>query len=49
MLMEQGEIHANTELTALASFRVLMIDPAIVERAAQDLGIVPSRPHLKVA
>jgi AraC-like DNA-binding protein len=47
MLMEPGELHANTGVTAPASFRVLMIDPSVVERAAHELGIVPARPHLQ--
>lgn len=49
MLMEPGEVHANTKITAPASFRVLMIDPSIVARAAEQLGTAPNRVHLKVA
>jgi AraC-like DNA-binding protein len=49
MLMEPGELHANTGVTSPASFRVLMIDPSVVERAAQELGISPARPHLQIS
>lgn len=49
MLMEPGEVHANTKITPPASFRVLMIPPSVVERAAEELGLGSSRPHLKVA
>lgn len=38
MLMEPGEVHANVVQTDPASFRVLMIDPAIVEHARRELG-----------
>jgi len=47
--MEPGEIHANTKQTAPAWFRVLMIDPSMIFRAAKELGIVVTTPHLKAA
>lgn len=47
-LMEPGEMHANTRITKPASFRVLTIDPAEMQKAAERLGL-PARPHLKVA
>jgi AraC-like DNA-binding protein len=49
MLMEPGEVHANTKITAPASFRVMMIPPSVVERAAEELGMRSSRPHFRVA
>jgi AraC-like DNA-binding protein len=47
-LMEPGEVHANTEITRPASFRVLQVDAAAMTGAADSLGL-PARPHLRVA
>ena len=47
-LMEPGEMHENTEITAPASFRVLMIQPKLVHDAAEHLGMRGGR-HLKIA
>jgi AraC-like DNA-binding protein len=45
--MEPGEVHANLEVTAPATFRVLLIGPEVVEDAAAELGV--SRPvHFRV-
>jgi AraC-like DNA-binding protein len=50
MLMEPGEVHATTSVTPPASFRVLFIEPSVIERAAEELGLGSStRPHFKVA
>jgi AraC-like DNA-binding protein len=49
MLMEPGEIHANTAITPKVSFRVLLIEPSAVKRAAEELGMTVASPHLKVA
>lgn len=49
-LIEPGEVHANTKITARASFRVAMIDAKILAVAAQELGMKSSAlPHLRVA
>lgn len=47
-LMEPGELHANTVQTDVASFRVLMIDPAHLELAAHELGMRRT-PHFRLA
>jgi AraC-like DNA-binding protein len=47
-LMEPGELHANTVQTDIASFRVLMIEPELVERAAKELDAAAT-PHLRIA
>lgn len=47
MLMEPGEIHANTKVTPSADFRVALIDPILVQRAAAELGLGVSTPHLR--
>ncbi len=47
-LMEPGELHANTVQTDVASFRVLMIEPELVENASRELG-VSTTPHLRLA
>jgi AraC-like DNA-binding protein len=49
MLMEPGELHVNTRVRCVASFRVLFIDPSLVECAAKELGMAPATPHLRVA
>src|SRR5689334_1843971 len=35
MLLEPGEVHANTRITSVANFRVLLIDPSLVDKAAR--------------
>ncbi len=47
MLMEPGEVHANTKPTASADFGVMFISPAIIERAAINLGLGTATPHLR--
>lgn len=49
LLMEPGEVHANTRPTRSADFRVAFIAPSLVEEAATELGMVSPRPHLKFA
>jgi len=49
MLMEPGEIHAMPHTIPPCDFRVLLIAPAVVERAAAELGVTASRPHWKWA
>lgn len=49
MLIEPGEIHANTKITQPASFRVLGIPPELVRRAAEELGAPASWPHVRIA
>lgn len=39
MLMEPSEVHANVQVTAPATFRVLLIEPALMEVAASELGL----------
>lgn len=48
MLMEPGEVHANTEIMQPASFRVLMVNPDAMQRVSESMDM-PARPHLKVA
>src|SRR6185437_543859 len=48
MLMEPGEVHANTHVTAPASFRVLFIEPTVVAAAAQALDL-SATPHFRLA
>lgn len=48
-LMEPGEVHANTRITSRADFDVLLIDPSLVARAARELGMASSQPHMKFA
>lgn len=38
-LMEPGEVHVNTEVSAPATFRVLFVDPGVMEAAARELGV----------
>lgn len=38
MLMEPGEVHANSAITRPLSFRVVLIEAALIERAARELG-----------
>lgn len=49
MFMEPGELHVNKSMPGAATFWVLDITPAVVERAARELGVVSRPPHLKVA
>jgi AraC-like DNA-binding protein len=49
MLMEPGEIHAMPHAIPPCDFRVLLIDPAVVERAAAESGMGTLRPHWKWA
>lgn len=37
--MEPGEVHANLRVSDPATFRVLFLDPALVERAAAEIGV----------
>jgi AraC-like DNA-binding protein len=46
MLMEPGELHANTRATAPASFRVLFMPADVVEAAAKELGFTGT-PHVR--
>lgn len=46
--MEPGEVHANLRVSDPATFRVLFIDPAVVERTASELGLGESL-HFKLA
>jgi len=48
MLMEPGEVHANTRITPPINFRVVLIDPSLVLRAAAELGMT-SPPQWKLA
>jgi AraC-like DNA-binding protein len=49
-LIEPGEVHRNTKITAPASFRVAMIDAGIVAAAARELGMKGGTlPHLHIA
>lgn len=45
--MEPGEVHANPDVTAPATFDVLLIDPTVVEKAAAELG-VPGSVHFDI-
>ena len=47
MLIEPGEVHASTKITPPAAFRVLCVDPSLVECAAKELAMTTSYPHLK--
>jgi AraC-like DNA-binding protein len=47
MLMEPGEVHANTKDPPSSDFRVLWVDPLLVEAAAQELGLRHTRPALR--
>jgi AraC-like DNA-binding protein len=49
MLIEPGEVHANTRITDPASFRVLLVDPQLVARLAAELGTGVKQPHLRTA
>jgi AraC-like DNA-binding protein len=49
MLIEPGEAHSNTRITDPASFRVLMVDPATIERISAELGSGSRSPHLRLA
>jgi AraC-like DNA-binding protein len=49
MLMEPGEVHANTRMTPLASFRVLFVDPKEMKRAADELSLPAAVPHFRLA
>ena len=46
MLMEPGELHANTRATAPAAFRVLFMPAELVGAAAKELGFAGT-PHLR--
>lgn len=46
MLFEPGEIHATRRITGPGTFRVLMIEPKVVE---QHFGQPPSKLHLRLA
>jgi AraC-like DNA-binding protein len=47
MLIEPGEVYASTKITPPAVFRVLCVDPSLVECAAKELAMTTSQPHLK--
>lgn len=47
-LMEPGEVHANTEITQPASFRVLLVPPELMRRASELFGMA-ALPHFKTA
>lgn len=49
MLLEPGELHANTRITQPASFRVALIGPSVVACAAEMLGLAPGQVHFKLA
>jgi AraC-like DNA-binding protein len=49
MLMEPGEVHANTHITPPIGFRVLLIDPSLVHAAAAELGRTLIPPQWKSA
>ena len=49
MLMEPGEVHANSRVTPPITFRVVLIEASIVCRAAAELGMDVSAPHWKAA
>jgi AraC-like DNA-binding protein len=48
MLIEPGEVHASTKITPPATFRLLCIDPSLVEREVKELAITTSHLHLKL-
>jgi AraC-like DNA-binding protein len=48
MLIEPGEVHASTKITPRATFRVLCVDPSLVECGAKELAMTSSHPHLKL-
>ncbi len=45
MLMEPGEVHANTKITPPVSFRVALIKPSLVCQAGEELGMKTARPQ----
>lgn len=45
LLMEPGELHANTKITPRGSFRALFLPPSMVERAAAELAVGSSQLH----
>jgi len=47
MLMEPCEVHANTKDPPSSDFRVIWLDPVLVERAALELGLRTARPALR--
>ena len=47
MLIEPGEVHASTKITPPATFRVLCVDPCLVECMAKELAMTTSHLHLK--
>jgi hypothetical protein len=47
MLIEPGEVHASTKITPPATFRVLCVEPSLVECVAKELAMTTSHPHLK--
>lgn len=47
-LMEPGEVHSNTKITDIASFRVMLMAPSLVSRAAEELDLASSTVHFKV-
>ena len=48
LLMEPGELHANTRITPPGTFRVLSVPPSLVAQAAGELGMGES-PHWRYA
>lgn len=46
-LMEPGETHRNTVVRKPADFKVLLVDPSLIERAAEDFGL-RGTPHLRL-
>jgi AraC-like DNA-binding protein len=47
MLIEPGEVHASMKITPPATFRVLCVDPWLVECVAKELAMTTCHPHLK--
>jgi len=48
MLIEPGELHASTKITPPANFRVLCVDPSLIECEVKELAMRTSHPHLKL-
>ena len=49
MLIEPGEVHASTKVTPTATFRIISINPSLIEREANETTMARSHSHLKVA
>src|ERR1700677_22156 len=49
MMMEPGEIHDTRHMTGACSFRTTLFDPAEMTKAAREMGLSGSRPHLRLA